>query len=124
MKKLILTSITFVFVLFASAQTNKLASELVNANAIAEDPHNPLVNGIPYNQYKAQQQLKAKQASQPAVKVATPVQPADHAGSLAPTTPSKVAAKKADTDGSTAPPVKKEEAKPLAVPTGAQSVNV
>ena len=26
-----------------------------------EDPHNPLVNGIPYNQYKAQVQAEAKQ---------------------------------------------------------------
>lgn len=28
-----------------------------------EDPHNPLVNGIPYNQYKAQVEVAAKQTA-------------------------------------------------------------
>ena len=65
MKKLTLASISIMLALFASAQTYKLASESVNTQAIAEDPHNPLVNGIPYTQYKAQQDaLKQKQAAE------------------------------------------------------------
>lgn len=57
MKKLIITSISLLGVFFATAQTNKLASQVSTANAAtAEDPRDPLVNGIPYSQYKAQQE--------------------------------------------------------------------
>ena len=75
MKKIIITTISLFVVFFATAQTNKLASESTNTKAVAEDPHNPMVNGIPYNQYKAQQDaLKQKQATQnKAVVTAAPV---------------------------------------------------
>ncbi len=66
MKKIIITSLSLFVVFFATAQTTVLASQGATAKTTpTEDPHNPLVNGIPYSQYKAQQDaLKSKQAIQ------------------------------------------------------------
>ncbi len=48
---------------------------------------------------------------------------ADNSGSVSDAAPAKPAAKKLTTDGSVAPDTKKEEVKPVAKPTGAQSIN-
>lgn len=72
MKKIIITSACLFVVFFATAQTGKLVSESVAANTKAEDPHNPLVNGIPYSQYKAQQNaIKARQQQEEQAVTAT-----------------------------------------------------
>ncbi len=66
MKKIFFTLVLIMLALSANAQSNQkssspmLASSAVN-NSVKEDPRNPLVNGIPYNQYKLQVQADQKQ---------------------------------------------------------------
>lgn len=110
MKKIIITSACLFVVFFATAQTGKLVSEPVAANTKAEDPHNPLVNGIPYSQYKAQQQALKQQNTVKQVQMQKPV---ELTGSLAPVKPVITSVKSGDNTGSVAPQVKKEEAKPI-----------
>lgn len=65
MKKIFLTLVVTAAIFSVKAQSNQknsvpaLASEIAN-KTVTEDPHNPLVNGIPYNQYKAQVQAEEK----------------------------------------------------------------
>jgi hypothetical protein len=60
MKKYILAAILMCNISIASAQTKKL--EKINDALLSSQIGNPLVNGIPYSQYKAQQDaLKQKQ---------------------------------------------------------------
>lgn len=65
MKKIFLTLVVTAAIFSVKAQSNQknsvpaLASEIANKTVI-EDPHNPLVNGIPYSQYKAQVQAEQK----------------------------------------------------------------
>jgi hypothetical protein len=60
MKKYILAAILMCNISIASAQTKKL--EKINDALLSYQIGDPLVNGIPYSQYKAQQDaLKQKQ---------------------------------------------------------------
>lgn len=64
MKKIILTIIVTTAAFCVKAQTNQkstlqLASSVAN-NTVKENPQDPLVNGIPYSQYKLQVQADEK----------------------------------------------------------------
>jgi hypothetical protein len=60
MKKYILAAILMCNISIASAQTKKL--EKINDALLSSQIGDPLINGIPYSQYKAQQDaLKQKQ---------------------------------------------------------------
>lgn len=61
MKKIIITALVIVIYSNAHAQT-VVEERSKGSNVSTEDPHNPLVNGIPYSQYKAQEMAKAQQA--------------------------------------------------------------
>lgn len=61
MKKVIITSAFIIGTTIIYAQKTD-ADKISKVQTISkEDPHNPLVNGIPYNQYKAQVQAADKQ---------------------------------------------------------------
>lgn len=63
MKKLIITSaLLFGSTLIFAQKSNPAKTQIVSN----EDPHNPLVNGIPYNQYKiqVQQEMQKKAEAQ------------------------------------------------------------
>ena len=71
MKKIFLTLAFVALVFSAKAQVSQKNSskELVSTTyniTAKEDPHNPLVNGIPYNQYKiqVQQEMQKKAEAQ------------------------------------------------------------
>jgi hypothetical protein len=59
MKKYILAAILMCNISIASAQTKKL--EKINDALLSSQIGDPLVNGIPYSQYKAQQDALKKQ---------------------------------------------------------------
>ncbi|MDP2453114.1 MULTISPECIES: hypothetical protein [unclassified Kaistella] len=61
MKKVIITSAFIIGTTIIYAQKTD-ADKISKVQTISkEDPHNPLVNGIPYNQYKVQVQAADKQ---------------------------------------------------------------
>ena len=61
MKKIILTFALILVSTFAFAQKSNATAGKKVQKISNEDPHNPLVNGIPYDQYKAQVQAEEKQ---------------------------------------------------------------
>lgn len=60
MKKLMISAVCIFFAVAVNAQKNKLTSESPTTYATVENPHDPLVNGIPYSQYKSQVQAEEK----------------------------------------------------------------
>ena len=60
MKKIIITTTLLLGTVFIYAQKAEPSVQVREYTASNEDPHNPLVNGIPYNQYKAQVQADEK----------------------------------------------------------------
>ena len=146
MKKLILTNVLALLAVVTFAQSSKTSNNDV--------PKELTINGIPYTQYKVQQDaLKQKQTAenkaaftqapvanavtnthateQQNIQQASVITKQTNVGAPAASQPSpfpqgsgvnKQAAVAEKTSGSTAPPVKKEEAKPVAAPTGAQSI--
>ena len=60
MKKIIITTTLLLGTVFIYAQKAEPSIQVREYTASNEDPHNPLVNGIPYNQYKAQEQADEK----------------------------------------------------------------
>ena len=75
MKKIFTTIAVTALIFSAKAQSNQKSNSQVLASSVAntmkENPHNPLVNGIPYDQYKTQVQAEQKQraAKEAAAKV-------------------------------------------------------
>ena len=61
MKKIIITTALLIGSTLIFAQQSKLDKQNPTSK---EDPHNPLVNGIPYNQYKLQVQAENKKKSE------------------------------------------------------------
>lgn len=61
MKKIIITSTFLLGTTLLYAQKSNTISNGKEQIVSTEDPHNPLVNGIPYDQYKIQVQLEQKQ---------------------------------------------------------------
>ena len=60
MKKIIITTTLLLGTVFIYAQKAEPSIQVREYTASNEDPHNPSVNGIPYNQYKAQVQAEEK----------------------------------------------------------------
>ena len=59
--KISIITIAFLFgTVLINAQKSKPGLQVRENIVSSEDPHNPLVNGIPYNQYKAQVQAEEK----------------------------------------------------------------
>ena len=61
MKKIIITTVLLLGTTLIYAQKSKNIRNCKEQIVSTEDPHNPLVNGIPYNQYKTQVQAEQKQ---------------------------------------------------------------
>ena len=61
MKKIIITTALLLGTTIIYAQKSNGISKGKEQILSTEDPHNPLVNGIPYDQYKAQVQAEQKQ---------------------------------------------------------------
>ena len=68
MKKIIITTTLLLGTVFIYAQKAEAKIQVREYTASNEDPHNPLVNGIPYNQYKAQVQAEEKKKAAAEVK--------------------------------------------------------
>lgn len=61
MKKIVITTTVLLGTVFIYAQKAEPALQVREYTKSSEDPQNPLVNGIPYDQYKAQVQAEQKQ---------------------------------------------------------------
>ena len=68
MKKIIITTTLLLGMVFIYGQKAEPSIQVREYTASNEDPHNPLVNGIPYNQYKAQVQAEEKSRAAAEVK--------------------------------------------------------
>ncbi|KEY19326.1 hypothetical protein [Kaistella antarctica] len=68
MKKIIITTTLLLGTVFIYAQKAEPVRQVKEYTTSTEDPHNPLVNGIPYNQYKAQVQTEEKNSAAAEVK--------------------------------------------------------
>jgi len=131
MKKIIKTISIICFIACISNKTNaQLASETPAPKATELKSKNAATSAnqqaaLPTASSVAPSALKADETLKPVVvaadaKAAATLSSNNDALKQSPVTP---AAKKQDANGSIAPSVKKEEAKPVAKPTGAQSVN-
>ncbi len=60
MKKIIIAITVLLGTVFIYAQNTEPLRQVKEYTVSSEDPHNPLVNGIPYSQYKAEVQAKEK----------------------------------------------------------------
>lgn len=58
MKKIMITTTLLLGTVFISAQKAETTRQVKEYTVSSEDPQNPLVNGIPYNKYKAQVQAE------------------------------------------------------------------
>ncbi len=109
-----------------SYDTN-LSSSLTDIKVAADKKAAPATTGGSLEQGPITKPNTARMDNSGSVSDAAPAKPAakkaDVSGSVLDTPAVKPADKKLDNGGSIAPPVKKEEVKPVAKPTGAQSVN-